>query len=88
MRSECGKCGLAFSSVQAFDNHRVGGYGDPITIKGKTVGYTKSERRCLTIEGMQAKGMALTQKGIWGTGKPYHFPEKASPLPEESEISV
>jgi hypothetical protein len=51
--------------------HRVGSHGEPTyDEKGKKVlGYTKSERRCLTESEMLAKKMAKNEKGIWITGE-------------------
>src|SRR5690348_5405941 len=74
MKSECSGCNLTFTSVSAFDMHRVGGWGDPIyatNAKGKrgdTIGYTKPTRRCLTEQEMLEKGMRKTEKGWWSTG--------------------
>lgn len=69
----CRKCNKTFSTVAAFDKHRAGSYGEPIYKESSTgqsvkvVGHTKSERRCLTTEEMQAIGMAQNQKGWWIT---------------------
>lgn len=68
MKSTCGPCKLVFSSLGAFDMHRVGSYGDPIYEKGRIVGYTPCERRCLSVEEMQQKGMVLNERGHWTTG--------------------
>ena len=48
--------------------HRVGSYGEPIYAKGRIVGYTPCERRCLSIPEMQQKGMILNDRGHWTTG--------------------
>ena len=50
--SQCGKCHLTFTSVEAFDFHR----GDS---------YEQHTRRCLTVAQMRAKGMALDEHGRW-----------------------
>lgn len=75
MRSECSGCNEVFTSITAFDMHRVGGWGDPIrktTSKGnhgEIVGYTKPTRRCLAEAEMLAKGMIKNDKGRWTTGQ-------------------
>jgi hypothetical protein len=43
-------CGQHFNSVRAFDKHRTGEW---------------TNRRCLTVDEMGAKGMALSSTGFW-----------------------
>jgi len=50
-RCQCATCGEYFNSTYAFDLHRAGDYG--------------VNRRCLTVEGMQSRGMALNATGWW-----------------------
>jgi len=51
-RSQCGGCGLYFSSVSAFDKHRVAIDKD-------------GNRRCLDEAEMRAKGMDINERGWW-----------------------
>jgi len=53
--NQCPTCNLFFSSVTAFDKHRFGKHG--------------RNRRCLTPEEMQAKGMHLNIYGCWASSK-------------------
>ena len=48
-RSLCGACGLAFTSVHAFDKHRDGPY---------------SARRCFSENELTAMGFALNARGL------------------------
>jgi hypothetical protein len=67
-KSFCTSCKETFSSVASFDKHRVGDFGRPIYgEKRAIIGYTKPNRRCLTPEEMQAKGMQKNQHGYWIT---------------------
>ncbi len=50
-RNECPSCGLLFNSTHAFDKHRTGRIG--------------VDRRCMTMEEMQAAGMARRADGFW-----------------------
>jgi len=50
--NECGECGLDFSSVEAFDKHRVGRH-EPL------------ERRCLSLEELKERGFAQDARGRW-----------------------
>jgi hypothetical protein len=50
--SECTGCRLRFTSVEAFDFHRVGPYG-------------RGTRRCLTKAEMRAKGMDTDERKRW-----------------------
>lgn len=53
VKSECAACREKFSSVGAFDFHRVGPYAP------------RGRRRCLTALEMLTEGMILDEKGCW-----------------------
>jgi len=50
-RCECCACGEYFNKVSTFDSHRVGKFG--------------KNRRCLTVQEMQARNMNKTQDDYW-----------------------
>lgn len=50
---KCSACGDYFSTVRAFDLHRVGNHRVP------------GDRRCRTFAGMESKGLRLNPKGYW-----------------------
>jgi hypothetical protein len=50
-RNQCRGCGEFFNSTFAFDKHRTGDFG--------------KDRRCLTKQEMEAKGMAVNSAGFW-----------------------
>jgi len=50
-RCECTACGEYFSSIQAFDRHRVGQHG--------------IDRRCLTVSDLTASGWSKHTRGHW-----------------------
>jgi len=52
-RNECPTCGLYFNSSVAFDRHRTGDFG--------------KDRRCMTLDEMKARGMAVNASGYWVT---------------------
>jgi hypothetical protein len=52
IKSTCPTCGAIFSSVAAFDVHRVGPY-------------QPARRRCLTSLEMLAEGMSQDDRGWW-----------------------
>lgn len=52
-RCQCPTCGEAFNRVSTFDRHRVGDFG--------------VDRRCLSVEQMQAKGWRTNAAGFWVT---------------------
>lgn len=87
----CRACDQSFTSVTSFDMHRVGGYGEPIykpSSTGKSqqvIGHTKSNRRCLTEQEMQDKGMVKTTKGLWATGT-FEFNRSTDTEQEEDEL--
>lgn len=73
-RSQCAACSELFWSGSAFNKHRVGTYGDAIydDKRRHVIGYTKSERRCLSEQEMLEDGMAQSiqdGKVIWTTGE-------------------
>ena len=79
----CRGCGLTFGTLQAFETHRVGSFGEPIYQVSRTgksrqvVGYTPSTRRCLTLVELQAVGMTQDSKGWWRLPKPTESPGPA-----------
>lgn len=52
-RNQCPTCSEYFNSNAAFSKHRHGDFG--------------IDRRCMTVEEMQAKGMAVNRAGFWVT---------------------
>jgi hypothetical protein len=50
-QSECGACGLAFTSVHPFDQHRTGPHGNG--------------RRCKTEGELRAAGFEPNARGFW-----------------------
>ncbi len=50
LRCQCAACGAYFSRTSVFDRHRTGDFG--------------KDRRCMTPEEMQRKGMRLVG-GLW-----------------------
>jgi len=64
----CPSCGEYFSTVRAFDAHRVGDHRVP------------GDRRCLAPGGMEARGLKLNARGYWCRefrGKPVRAREAA-----------
>ena len=59
--NQCPSCGLYFNSVYAFETHRTGEHGR----LGEDGRYLPSNRHCLTIEQMIAKGMGKNKAGWW-----------------------
>lgn len=59
-RNQCPTCALYFNSTAAFDKHRTGPFSD---------------RRCLTVDEMAAKGMAKNSAGYWVTALNPNFRE-------------
>jgi hypothetical protein len=51
-RNQCQGCKEFFNSTFAFDKHRTGDFG-------------KGERRCLTTDEMEGKGMSKNTAGFW-----------------------
>ncbi len=71
MPFQCSGCDEKFAKRTTFDTHRVGPWGDPIykSPTNKTlIGYTKPERRCLSLQEMTEKGMKKNEKGLWLSG--------------------
>lgn len=59
-RNQCPTCGELFNRTSVFDKHRVGKYSD---------------RRCLTVEEMEAAGMFIGADGFWrGSKSPLYSP--------------
>lgn len=54
--NKCSGCGKDFRSVTSFDRHRVGKFNVP------------NDRRCLSTDGMVAKGFHSNHKGTWSFG--------------------
>ncbi len=52
-RNQCPTCLEYFNSNAAFDKHRTGKFGE--------------DRRCMTVEEMQAKGMCKNMADFWVT---------------------
>jgi hypothetical protein len=50
-RNQCQGCKKYFNSTFAFDKHRIGQFG--------------IDRRCMTTEEMEAKGMCVNAHGFW-----------------------
>jgi hypothetical protein len=59
----CCACRRDFSSVAAFDRHRVGRRAYDFA-EGLELGF-EDGRRCLDEDEMQAAGMALDRRGRW-----------------------
>jgi len=51
-RNHCPSCQEYFNSSGTFDRHRTGSYDPP-------------QRRCLSIQEMEAKGMSKNKSGYW-----------------------
>lgn len=59
-RNQCPTCKEYFNSTSAFDKHRTGDHG--------------KDRRCITKDQMEAKGMILGSDGFWrGKAMQYKF---------------
>lgn len=52
----CAECGAYFSTIRAFDEHRVGLHRVP------------GDRRCLQLGGMRSRGLRLNSQGYWTRG--------------------
>lgn len=65
-RCQCPSCGLLFSSVREFDRHRVGDYAKP--------GQSQGNRRCLTVEELEARGWQTNARGFWSQPRPERAP--------------
>lgn len=68
MAFECSGCNEKFMKRTTFDTHRVGPWGDPIYKKSQVIGYTKPQRRCLSVDEMLEKGMKKNEQGLWLSG--------------------
>lgn len=62
----CGACGLDFSSVRAFDAHRVGKHRYTHA-EGLAMHSPREDgRRCLREDELQAAGFLQNTRGRWG----------------------
>lgn len=52
-RNQCQGCKQYFNSNAAFELHRIGEHG--------------VDRRCMTVDEMKARGMAINHAGYWIT---------------------
>lgn len=81
-RSICTGCHAVFTSVTAFDRHRIGEYerwSEPPAAPGrpgkrtahrrKALQLQVSTRRCLDASEMAARGMERNARGWWSTGE-------------------
>lgn len=73
-RNQCTGCDQYFNSTAAFDKHRIGAFG--------------VDRRCASVEQMEAKGMVKNAAGYWITAaNPMNFPMASRfELPAGSEL--
>jgi hypothetical protein len=64
-RNQCGACQKYFNSSGAFEKHRTGHFG--------------VDRRCMTTEEMEAKGMCVNAQGFWiGSKRTDWFPKETA----------
>ena len=68
-RNQCQGCKEYFNSTLAFDKHRTGAHG--------------KDRRCLTADEMQQKGMSKNHDGFWITRT---MPTEARTWEQSSDI--
>lgn len=67
-RNQCAGCSQCFNSTHAFEKHRTGEIG--------------VNRRCLSTDEMQAKGMVLRDDGFWrGSAMPEAIHHNEEPQP-------
>jgi hypothetical protein len=59
----CTACRRDFSSVSAFDRHRIGKHSHDF-VEGLRLGF-EDGRRCLDEDEMRSAGMALGRRGRW-----------------------
>lgn len=62
----CGACGLDFSSLRAFDGHRVGRHGYSLREGLALVPAREDGRHCLVAHELVAAGFAQDGRGRWG----------------------
>jgi hypothetical protein len=68
--STCRGCGKVFTSLAAFDAHRVGDWGKPIYEEkngkpsARLIGYTRHTRRCMTSVELQSAGFCSERRLI------------------------
>lgn len=64
-RNQCQGCKAYFNSTHAFEKHRTGDHG--------------KDRRCMTAQEMEAKGMVLGADGFWrGSAMPKELIEQVT----------
>ena len=62
----CGPCGLDFSSIHAFDAHRIGKHGYTNQEGLAMIPPRENGRRCLREDELSAAGFAQNTRGRWG----------------------
>lgn len=65
----CGGCSLDFSSVRAFDGHRVGRHGYTSTEGLRLVPPVEDGRRCLVPGELRDAGFVQDVRGRWGVAE-------------------
>jgi hypothetical protein len=68
--NECGACGLDFTSLTAFDVHRVGKHGYSYSEGVKMDPMREDGRRCRTPDELKALGMTQNAAGRWSLPGP------------------
>jgi hypothetical protein len=61
----CTSCDCDFSSVAAFDRHRIGTHAYTNAEGLKMEPLREDGRRCMEVDEMTAAGMELNSKGRW-----------------------
>jgi hypothetical protein len=72
-RNQCPGCSEHFNSTFAFDKHRAGAFG--------------KDRRCLTPEEMEAKGMGKNSAGFWISSPMPQDVSRHTPMSEGEEVA-
>jgi hypothetical protein len=82
----CGACGRDFSSIRAFDSHRVGRHAY-LHAEGLKMHPSRDDgRRCLTEDELHAAGFAQNGRGRWGlTDEMERARQRFTPEPRTSE---
>lgn len=63
--NECGSCGLDFTSVSAFDRHRVGVHEYKFSEGQRMDPPREDGRRCLVPSELRDKGFKQNERGQW-----------------------
>jgi hypothetical protein len=63
---ECGACALRFSSLRAFDSHRVGRHAYSSTEGLRFDPPREDGRRCLVAHELPDGGFVVNGTGLWG----------------------